>query len=1178
VPRRVRSSFGQWWIAGACLLVWGPVAAAQSNATVIPPVDPELERASFVVPEGFEVNLFAGDPSIAKPIQINFDPQGRLWLVSSEVYPQVKPGEKPTDKVLVLEDTDGDGVSDETHVFAEGLLIPTGVAPGDGGAYVGASTELLHFADDDGDLKADRMRVVLSGFGTEDTHHILHTLRWGPEQRLYMSQSIYIHSHVETPWGVRRLNAGGIWQFRPDTLQLEVFMRGLVNSWGTAFDDYGTTFATDGAGGEGINYIVPGASYVTAYGAARILPGLNPGSPKHCGLEIVSAESLPEDWQGSCIASDFRGHRVCRFVLSPDGAGFLSREQQEVIRSDHQSFRPIDAKIGPDGAIYIADWYNPIIQHGEVDFRDERRDHVHGRIWRVAYTGKPKVERPNLVEATNVELLAHMESPNIWTRDQAKRVLKERGPSVLADVRTWMRQLDNTREDYHRLRLEALWLHLAHDTPEPELLESLLVCRDANARAAATRVIGDWLDRLPNALALLDARVRDDHGRVRLEAVRVLSKLRQPAAIEVAARSLAQPTERAYAEELNNAPLPPDPFVFDRWLDYALWQTSRELQPVWQPALLSGAIDFDGQAAQLAFVLKSAGSPETVPVLVSQLQKGQVSEPDVPAVLSAIAEFGRPEDLQSLLSLVTGSSDAGRSTQYLDALASAFRQRQTRPAGSIAPLLESTGSAAAPVQAGTARLIGLWQAREGYDWLAQAAIAEGDAGVRVAATRALADFGGDAALNQLEQLAQAGTELDVRRAAIEGLLAGRPDQGVALGAQFLVDNGSAEATARLLAAVVSRPEAAQQLAAELERRSAENIRIPADAAVLGLRAIRSSGQRFEALEQALAKAGGVSSEPKVLSVEEMRALVEQVAAQGDPHRGEVIYRRQELACQACHAVGDAGGLVGPNLISLGATAQLDYLLQSLLDPNAKVKEGYHTVVVVDDDGQQWAGIKLRQTDDAVLLRDKDGKELSIPLSKIEAESPGISLMPAGLTEKLTGQELADLTAFLSGLGRLPDFTVGQQAVARRWEVLEATPEAADHIRRTSYGRATRDEPQFRWQRLYSRVDGSLPLDELPELEARWKNANVTRGASFVRCEIEVAKGGPLLLKFHGAEGLAAWVGAEPISVQGETAVTLPTGRHRLTISIERKERAEPLRLEIGPAAGSDASATFVGGV
>src|SRR5580700_2310882 len=211
---------------------------AQSGAK-IPDPDPELERKTFVLPAGFEVNLFAADPLLAKPIQMNFDPQGRLWVACSEVYPQIKPGEKANDKIIILEDTKGTGRADKVTVFADGLLIPTSVEPGDGGAYVANSTELLHLSASKPGGKADRTRIVLSGFGTEDTHHILHTLRWGPDGMLYFNQSTYIHSHIETPYGVRTLNGGGVWQFRPETMQLGVFLRGFINPWGHHFDRFG---------------------------------------------------------------------------------------------------------------------------------------------------------------------------------------------------------------------------------------------------------------------------------------------------------------------------------------------------------------------------------------------------------------------------------------------------------------------------------------------------------------------------------------------------------------------------------------------------------------------------------------------------------------------------------------------------------------------------------------------------------------------------------------------------------------------------------------------------------------------------------------------------------------------------------------------------------------------------
>src|SRR3954462_11576190 len=165
-------------ILTAMLLLSGVVNAQEK----VP--DPEIERAAFKVADGFEVTLFAADPLIAKPIGMNFDSAGRLWVTSSSLYPQIRPGEVADDKIVVLEDKDGDGKAEAGKIFAEGLYVPEGVVWGDGGVYVGASTELLHFKDTDGDAKADGRRVVLSGLGTEDTHHTIHTLRFGPDGQL----------------------------------------------------------------------------------------------------------------------------------------------------------------------------------------------------------------------------------------------------------------------------------------------------------------------------------------------------------------------------------------------------------------------------------------------------------------------------------------------------------------------------------------------------------------------------------------------------------------------------------------------------------------------------------------------------------------------------------------------------------------------------------------------------------------------------------------------------------------------------------------------------------------------------------------------------------------------------------------------------------------------------------
>ena len=222
---------------GLLLLAGALTASAQRGLKEIPNPDVRVQEAGFKLPAGAKINLFAADPQITKPIHMNWDGQGRLWVVGSPLYPHIKPGEEETDRLYVLEDTNGDGIANRVSEFAADLHIPTAVLPGDGGVYVANSTEVIFLRDNDGDGKSDERKIVLSGFGTEDTHHLLHTFRWGPAGHLWMNQSIYIHSHVETPYGVRRLLGGGMWHFRPETGRLEVLMKGLVNSWGHVLDE-----------------------------------------------------------------------------------------------------------------------------------------------------------------------------------------------------------------------------------------------------------------------------------------------------------------------------------------------------------------------------------------------------------------------------------------------------------------------------------------------------------------------------------------------------------------------------------------------------------------------------------------------------------------------------------------------------------------------------------------------------------------------------------------------------------------------------------------------------------------------------------------------------------------------------------------------------------------------------
>ncbi len=1131
-----------------CSSVVNPLFA-QRDARV-PDPDPEIERKALQVADGFEVSLFAADPLLAKPIQMNFDSSGRLWVACSEAYPQIKPGQKANDKIIVLEDSNGDGKADKTTVFADGLLIPTGLEPGDGGVYVGASTDLLHLSRPDGDKGPLRRRVVLSGFGTEDTHHLVHTLRWGHDGMLYFNQSIYIHSHIETPYGPRRLGGGGVWQFRPETRRLEVFARGWWNAWGHHFDRWGQSFVTDGAGTEGVNPVVVGASYTATPRASRVLQGLNPGHPKYCGCEILSGRHLPEAWRGSLITNDFRGHRVCRFTLTPEGSGYTATLQADLIKSNHPAFRPVDVKMGPDGAIYIADWYNPIIQHGEVDFRDPRRDVSHGRIWRITAKGRPLVPHPDFNVAT-ADLFNALKMPEDWTRHHARRVLKERGPSVLPELKAWTAKLDPRNPEQEPLLLEALWTYQSLDVMEPKLLTILLSANDYRIRAAAVRVVSAWHDRLPDPLDLLAPRVSDEHPQVRLESVRALGQLHNVRAAELALRVLEKP--------------------IDKYLDYGLWLTMRELESSWLPALQEGRFIAGGDPRRLLFALQSADSRAVLGPLLGLLRSGKAGDGETD-VLAFIATLGGPSELTLLLDrVVAGSSrPVAQRVRLLEALEQATRQRNVRPVGDLArvvPLLKEDDET---LRAVAARVVGLWGVEAARPQLLELARADKVSDpLRQAAIDGLAALGGKAGVETLAQLAGAEASPARRRMALIALV--RLDTKAAAGrtADVLSALPGGEEAVGVFEAFLQRKGGAALLAAALRP-----AKLPADVAKVGVRTVRTSGRPDGGLVEALTKAGGLTFGARTLTPKEMQAMVADVARLGDPARGETVFRRKDQLCLKCHAIGGAGGQVGPDLSSIGASAPVDYLIESLVQPNKAVKENYHALLVSTIKGQQYTGIKVRETTRELVLRTGEDQEIAIPVKDIDERTQGGSLMPDGLTDTLTRGEFLDLVRFLSELGKVGPYAVGRPRLVRRWQALETTREAWSFlILGGGLTTPAKNERGLQWGPLYSTVAGVLPIADAP----LFRLGPEKRGVSLVRCQVDVTTAGPVLVRLNSAKGLKLWTDDNPLSVKDALELNLPIGSHTLTFVIDRDLRHEGLRCELEDKPGSPARVRVVGG-
>jgi putative heme-binding domain-containing protein len=516
--------------------------------------DPDAELASFRLPPGFEANLFASErDGVVKPIQIRWDARGRLWVIQSTTYPQLIPGDIPNDKVLILEDTEHTGHADKVTVFADHLMIPTGlelapVAPIEkqpesaaangktpaGGTerfssacYVGEGTKLWLLTDTTGEGRADRREVVLRGFGTGDNHQNINSFRWSPGGDLMFSQGLHGHARVETPYGIVPLDAAGFWRFRPLEQRVDAFYGGHAdpqNPWGFAWTRWGQMLMVAGNNG-GIYFPLP--EMIRGFqGGRREQIWVNARSRKCSGPEIIGSSHLPPEWQGVMLSGGYINNVVWSLKIEEHGAGFQVTDLPPLVVSTHGSFRPVDIKIGPDGAIYLCDWYNPIIGHYQASFRHPDRDKVHGRIWRITYKGRPLVQPPVIAGAPLESLLENLKSSERWVVEQSRRELAARDPkAVAAALAKWIAPMmrapiaEADAATEHAL-YEALAAYETQEIPAPELLKRLLKAREPGARAYATGVLGRWAGRLGfDVFPVLAGLAHDPEPRVRLEAV-----------------------------------------------------------------------------------------------------------------------------------------------------------------------------------------------------------------------------------------------------------------------------------------------------------------------------------------------------------------------------------------------------------------------------------------------------------------------------------------------------------------------------------------------------------------------------------------------------------------------------------------------------------------------------------
>ena len=532
------------------------------NEVYITPPDEAAD--SFTLADGFEISLWASEedfPNLENPVQFTFDGQGRMFLTTMPSYPMYLPGVPVDDKILILSDSDGDGTADTEKIFAHGLHVPTGIELGHGGVFVAQQPNLMFLKDTDGDDEADVYQLRLHGFDSADSHHSISAFELGPGGELYFQEGTFHHSQTETPYGPERVANAAVFRYEPIRERLDVFVSyNFANPWGHCFDQWGQNFVADASGGA--NYV--GAAFSGDVDHPRKHPGLKQFLVKQwrptCGCEIVSSRHFPEEMQGNYLLNNCIGFQgVLQYKFEDEGSGYFAKPVEPLLRSSDPNFRPVDLQFGPDGALYVLDWFNPLVGHMQHNLRDPNRDKAHGRIWKITYKDKELLKPSLPTKKSTEEVLALLSEYEDRVRFRARRELGQRPKSeVIPAVDQFIGKIAGDSIEDQKLLLEALWVKQHHDVVDAELLDRLLMASDGKIRAAAVRVLCYWSDRVDDSLAKLQAAIHDEFPRVRLEAVRALSFFDSQEALDIAVESLI--------------------YEQDVYLEYALQETMETLQ------------------------------------------------------------------------------------------------------------------------------------------------------------------------------------------------------------------------------------------------------------------------------------------------------------------------------------------------------------------------------------------------------------------------------------------------------------------------------------------------------------------------------------------------------------------------------------------------------------------------
>ncbi|QDU27448.1 Cytochrome c [Anatilimnocola aggregata] len=957
------------------------------------PVPTKVAASRMKVPEGFHVSLFAGEPDIVQPIAFTFDDRGRLWVVECLSYPQWSKTGEGRDRVTILEDRDGDGTFDEKTIFYDKGVNLSGIEWGYGGVWLTAVPNLIFIPDRNGDDKPDgEPVVVLNGFDLAAKHNVVNGLAWGPDGYLYGLNGILSNSRVGRPGqpdAERKPINCGVWRVDPKTHEFEPFAYGTTNPWGLDWNEHGQLFITNCVI-KHLFHVVQGGHYERMFGqdlsprsygliqscadhlhwggghwtSSRGGQGIHNdagGGHAHSGCLIYQGDAWPEAYRNRVYACNIHGARVNQDRLEPHGSGYVAKHEPDFLHAGDPWFRGLAVKQGPDGSVYMTDWCDTGECHDYIEC-----DHSNGRIYKITH-GTAKAKSPAL-QTNQLELAKQALSKNEWLARHARRRLQEMAATDELDkvvVREALITELVTGENEHG-KLRALWaLQATRQIIDADLRGAM---RDENAYVrtwAVTLAVDSPKAKNPHLDMLLRLAAEDRAPQVRLALASALQRLTAKERLPLATRLVAHEEDAG-----------------DHHIPLMLWYG---IEPI------AGEMP-----AEMYKLLAECRIPLVRQHLVRRLLE---EDPGDQRLATLIETLGNVRDAQVQLDLQRG-------------ILLALEGRRSVPMPMTWPAVFETLSDSRTVDV--------------QDHAVALAVKFDDAAVIAKLKKQLVDMGQDLGTRQ-QALALILTKLPVELpVTLHGLLREPAIRAQAIKALAAYNHPGTPAElvnlygslteaerADVVQTLASRPAYAVALLSAVQEKKLPRTDITAGV----LRQLQALNHKDVAakLEAIWGTIRPAAEDKKELAAKYKSLLTTETLATANASHGRAIFAKN---CASCHKLFDEGGKMGPDLTGSQRT-NLDYVLENALDPSAVVPRDYQVTTFLLDNGRVVQGIVLRETAVAVTAQTPN-EVLTIPVSTIEERKLSkLSMMPEGIFQRLSDNDVRDLVAYLASSRQVP---------------------------------------------------------------------------------------------------------------------------------------------------------------